>query len=151
MAQGKAVVTSEKRILIVDDDAAIRGLLCTILGRRGFAVDTARNGNEALACLRSCVYSAMLLDLMMPVKNGYDVLEEMRSIDAGSRPVVFVLTAGSQTRDLDPDLVAGSIRKPFDVEILLDMVTACVTVLAPRQQQSECPPAESLTLHAKPS
>ncbi|MEA2164572.1 MAG: hypothetical protein QOK37_2699 [Thermoanaerobaculia bacterium] len=139
----------EKRILIVDDDDAIRGLLCTILSRRGFAVDTARNGIEALERLRSCVYSAMLLDLMMPVKSGYDVLDEMREMDADARPIVFVLTAGSHTRDLDPDLVAGSIRKPFDVEVLLDTVTACVTVIAPRPQLPECPPAESAPARAK--
>jgi DNA-binding response OmpR family regulator len=143
--------TNEKRILIVDDDDATRGLLSTILGRRGFAVDTARNGIEALACLRSCIYSAMLLDLMMPVKSGYDVLDELREIDAAARPIVFVLTAGAPTRDLDPNLVAGSIRKPFDVEILLDMVAACVTVLTPRPQLTECPPAESIATPAKPN
>ena len=145
------MITTEKRILIVDDDDAIRGLLCTILSRRGFLVDTARDGNEALSRLRSCNYSAMLLDLMMPVKSGYDVLDELKTIEQGSRPIVFVLTAGTHTRDLDPDLVAGSIRKPFDVEILLDMVSACVSVLAPRPQLPECPPAQSLPVRAKPS
>ena len=132
----------EKRILIVDDDDAIRGLLCTILSRRGFAVDSARNGIEALERLRSCVYSAMLLDLMMPLKSGYDVLDAMREMDADARPIVFVLTAGTHTRDLDPGLVAGSIRKPFDVEVLLDMVVACVSVIASKPQLPECPPAE---------
>jgi DNA-binding response OmpR family regulator len=143
--------TNEKRILIVDDDEAIRGLLSTILGRRGFAVDTARNGFEALACLRSCIYSAMLLDLMMPLKSGYDVLDELKQMDAAARPIVFVLTAGSPTRDLDPEVVAGSIRKPFDVEILLDMVTACVTVLTARLQLRDCPPAENTAAPAKPN
>ena len=145
------MLTNEKRILIVDDDDAIRGLLSTILGRRGFAVDTARNGIEALACLHSCRYSAMLLDLMMPVKSGYDVLDEMKQMDAAARPMVFVLTAGSPTRDLDPEVVAGSIRKPFDVEILLDMVSACVTVLTARPQLTDCPPAESIVARAKPN
>src|ERR1019366_9127928 len=94
-APWRTIPTNEKRILIVDDDDAIRGLLCTILSRRGFTVDTARNGIEALARLRTCTYSAI---------------------------------------DLDPEVVAGSIRKPFDVEVLIDMVTACVTVLTPRPQ-----------------
>ena len=143
--------TNEKRILIVDDDDAIRGLLCTILSRRGFIVDTARNGIEALARLRSCLYTAMLLDLMMPLKSGYDVLDELKAMGAASRPIVFVLTAGAPTRDLDPEIVAGSIRKPFDVEILLDMVTACVTVLTARPQLPDCPPAESSAARAKPN
>jgi DNA-binding response OmpR family regulator len=143
--------SNEKRILIVDDDDAIRGLLCTILTHRGFAVDTARNGIEALAFLHTCTYAAMLLDLMMPVKSGYDVLDELKKSEAARRPIVFVLTAGSSVRDLDPEVVAGSIRKPFDVEVLLDMVTACVTVRTPQPQPPDCPPAESVVPRAKPS
>jgi DNA-binding response OmpR family regulator len=143
--------TNERRILIVDDDDAIRGLLCTILSRRGFAVDTARNGIEALARLRSCRYAAMLLDLMMPMKSGYDVLDELKATDPASRPIVFVLTAGAPTRDLDPDVVAGSIRKPFDVEVLLDMVTACASVRTARPQLPDCPQAESSAARAKPN
>jgi two-component system OmpR family response regulator len=143
--------TNEKRILIVDDDDAIRGLLSTILNQRGFLVDTARNGFEALACVRSCRYAAMLLDLMMPGKSGYDVLEELREIEAGARPIVFVLTAAIPPRDLDPDLVAGSIRKPFDVDILLDTVSACVGALTARPQIPGCPPAHSTSDRAKPN
>ena len=143
--------TNEKRILIVDDDDAIRGLLCTILSRRGFTVDTACNGIEALERLRTCNYAAMLLDLMMPLKSGYDVLDELKKSEARRRPIVFVLTAGGSVRDLDPEVVAGSIRKPFDVEVLTDMVTACVTALEPRPQRPDCPPAESVVARAKPS
>jgi DNA-binding response OmpR family regulator len=93
----------------------------------------------------------MLLDVMMPMKSGYEVLDEMRSLPAEMRPVVFVLTAGPGVHDLDPQLVAGSIRKPFDVEILLDMVTACITALTPRAQLPDCPPAESIAERAKPT
>ncbi|MDP9359940.1 MAG: response regulator [Acidobacteriota bacterium] len=134
--------TNEKRILIVDDDDAIRALLFTILRHRGFAVDGASNGIEALVRLRRCVYAAMLLDLMMPLKSGYEVLDELKELPADARPIVFVLTAGNEPRDLDPALVAGSIRKPFDVDVLLDMITACVSVLTPRPQLPDCPPAD---------
>lgn len=143
--------TNEKRILIVDDDDAIRGLLCTILSRRGFAIDTARDGVEALARLRTCNYAAMLLDLMMPLKSGYDVLAELKDIETARRPIVFVLTAGGSVSDLDPEVVTGSMRKPFDVEVLIDMVTACVTALTPQPQPRDCPPAESVAARAKPS
>ena len=135
---------NEKRILIVDDDDAIRSLLSTILSRRGFPVDTARNGVEALARLHVCNYSALLLDLMMPLKNGYEVLDELKKTEAGRRPVVFVLTAGTHIRQLDPEVVAGSIHKPFDMDILLDMISACVTVLSPRPQLPDCPPPENM-------
>jgi DNA-binding response OmpR family regulator len=135
--------TKEKRILIVDDDDAIRALLFTILRRRQFAVDGARNGLEALARLRTCVYSVMLLDLMMPMKSGWDVLDELKKLPADARPMVIVLTAGNEPRDLDPSIVAGSIRKPFDVDLLMATVTACMNELYERPQLPECPPADS--------
>ena len=140
--------TNEKRVLIVDDDDAIRALLFTILRRRRFAVDGARNGIEAMKRLRSCVYSVMLLDLMMPMKSGWDVLEELRKLPAGERPVVIVLTAGNEPRDLDPSIVAGSIRKPFDVDLLMATVTACMNALNERPQLPDCPPPDTA---AKPT
>jgi DNA-binding response OmpR family regulator len=140
--------TNEKRILIVDDDEAIRALLFTILRRRRFAVDGARNGVEALARLRKCVYSVMLLDLMMPMKSGWDVLDEIKKLPADARPMVIVLTAGNEPHDLDPNIVAGSIRKPFDVEMLMATVTACMNALTERAQLSDCPPPDTAAIPA---
>ncbi len=135
----------EKRILVVDDDAAIRTLLFTILRRRGLAVDTAKNGAEALERLGECRYALLLLDLMMPVMNGWKVLEHIAALDPSARPVVVLLTAGSEPRDFNPDLVVGSIRKPFDVDLLHDTVAGCISVINSRQQIAECPDAESET------
>src|SRR5438270_9141853 len=135
--------TNDKRILIVDDDDAIRALLFTILRRRRFAVDGARNGVDALARLRKCTYSVMLLDLMMPMKSGWEVLDELKKLPAAERPIVIVLTAGNEPRDLDPSIVAGSIRKPFDVDLLMATVTACMNALDERPQFPECPPPDS--------
>jgi CheY-like chemotaxis protein len=134
---------AEKRILVVDDDDAIRALLMTILRRRGFAVDVARHGGEAVARLSQCHYAIMLLDLMMPVMNGWEVLERMATHDPATRPVIIVLTAGSEPRDLNADLVSGTVKKPFDVELLMDSVTACVAALSPRPQMPDCPPPDS--------
>ncbi len=133
----------EKRILVVDDDDAIRTLLLTILRRRGMVVDTAKNGAEALQCLGKCRYAVMLLDLMMPVVSGWEVLQKLATFDPARRPLVIVLTAGSESRDFSPDLVIGSIRKPFDVELLNDMVAGCIETVLQKQQLTDCPPAES--------
>ena len=116
----------EKRVLVVDDDSAIRTLLMTILRRRGLAADAAADGAEALEHLAHRHYSVMLLDLMMPRQSGWDVLGEIARWPLGRRPIIIVLTAGSEPRTLDPTLVAGTVRKPFDVEMLVDTVSACV-------------------------
>ena len=133
----------EKRVLIVDDDAAIRTLLFTILRRRGLPVDTAKQGAEAVERLARCRYALMLLDLMMPVMNGWQVLEHVTSMDPQNRPAVILLTAGTEPRDFNPDIVVGSVRKPFDVELLYDTVVGCISVVAARQQMPGCPLAES--------
>src|SRR5436305_6354673 len=143
------MLTKEKRVLIVDDDDAIRALLFTILRRRRFAVDGAHNGVDALARLRKCVYSVMLLDLMMPIKSGWDVLDELKKLPAGERPLVIVLTAGNEPRDLDSSIVAASIRKPFDVDLLMATVTACMNALIERAQLPECPQPESAAVPAE--
>jgi len=131
-----------KRILVIDDDEAIRMLLFTVLRRRGFAVDAAKNGDEAIEAMKRCRYAVALVDLMMPLKNGWDVLEWMAGCPKNDRPLAIVLTAGTTVRELSPDVVAGTVRKPFDVELLLDMVTACASV-RDLVQRDGCPPPDS--------
>lgn len=133
----------EKRILVVEDDDAIRTLLLTVLRRRGFKVDTSPNGVDALARLSRCIYSLVLLDLMMPLMSGYDVLSELQKREMPSRPVVIVLTAGGTTRALPAEIVAGTLRKPFDIELLIETVIACLATQDDSSQLDSCPAAES--------
>jgi len=138
-------MANEKRVLVVDDDDAIRALLCTILRRRGIPVDSARNGAEALARCERCRYAVILLDLMMPHLNGYQVLEAFSARQRDDRPVILVLTAGAEPRDLSADLVAGTIRNPFDVEMIVDTISAALTTIAGAEQLEDCPAADSET------
>lgn len=132
----------EKRILIVDDDDPIRMLLLTVLRKRGFRVDSARNGEEAFEKSRQCRYSIVLLDLMMPRMSGYEYLAQVEQWPADQRPIVIVLTAGTEPRDLNPDIVAGTIRKPFDIELLVDTIGACIRTQQEFAQRDNCPPAD---------
>lgn len=136
----------EKRILVVDDDDAIRTLLFTILRRRGLKVDTARNGAGALEKCARCRYAVMLLDLNMPLVSGYEVLDRIEAMPPEHRPLTIVLTAGLPPRNLSSELVAGTVRKPFDIELLIDSVAACLSTMTGREQLRECPEADSNTL-----
>jgi CheY-like chemotaxis protein len=119
-------MTSEKRILVVDDDDAIRALLSTVLRRRGLRVDVARNGRDAVEMLAETRYALVLLDLMMPLMSGYQVLEHIADESLSDRPYVLVLTAGLEPRRFDTSFVVGTIQKPFDVELLVDTVLGCL-------------------------
>lgn len=138
-------MTSEKRILVVDDDDPIRALLATVLRRRGLRVDTARNGKEAIDRLSECRYSLVLLDLMMPLMSGYQVLEYIADQSLSSKPFVLVLTAGLEPRSFDTTLVMGTIHKPFDVELLVDTVVGCLKVTEPFPSDSSFPATDSFT------
>lgn len=133
----------EKRILVVDDDDAIRALLFTVLRKRGFKVDVARNGVEAMERCQRCTYAVVLLDLMMPRMSGYEVLDCLGREPAEARPVVIVLTAGIEPRKLDSTLVAGTMHKPFDIDLLLDTITGCMSTISGRAQHASCPAPDS--------
>jgi two-component system chemotaxis response regulator CheY len=136
---------TEKRILVVDDDDAIRTLLFTVLRRRGYQVDTARNGAEALQRCAACRYSLVVLDLMMPMLSGYEFVDHIAAQSRIERPLVLVLTAGQEPRTHDPAVVAGTMRKPFDIELLMDTVKACLSTLGDRPQLDGCPKPQSET------
>lgn len=116
----------DRRILVVDDDDTIRALVLTVLRRRGYAVDTARNGVEALEKIAEHRYALVVLDLMMPRMSGYDVIDSLARISLATRPRVLVFTAGAQARPLNTSLIIGTIHKPFDIELLLDIVSGCI-------------------------
>jgi DNA-binding response OmpR family regulator len=137
---------SEKRVLIVDDDDAIRALLSTVLRRRGLHVDGARNGVEAIARLGESRYSLILLDLMMPIMSGFQVLEHLADESASVRPMVIVLTAGLEARSLDTTFVVGTVHKPFDIEMLVDTVMGCLKVAAPLSADGRLPAGDAAVL-----
>ena len=120
--------TPEQRILVVDDDKAIRDLLCAVLQRRSHRVDIASNGEEGLARIRETRYALVLLDLMMPRLDGHAFLDLLRELDLDPPPIVLVISASddSDLRKLDRGIVSAIIRKPFDIFELADLVTACI-------------------------
>lgn len=135
-------ITAEKRVLIIDDDEPIRKLLAVVLKRRGIASDCAVDGMEGWAKLQRCSYALVLLDLMMPRMSGYEVLEKLSAVAPELRPHVVVLTAGARPT-LRADLVLTLIRKPFDVDIVAEVVIAGLEASRPSLQPIDCPEAES--------
>ena len=117
------------RVLVADDDQSIRQLLCTIVRREQLAVDCVADGQEAIEHLREHEYSVILLDLMMPRVDGFAVIEFLRQHPPTLKPVVLVITAYADQRfkKVDPNVVAGVIRKPFEIAELGNIVRLCVT------------------------
>ena|SRR5437667_6133445 len=114
-------------VLVVDDDQALRGLFTTLLSRKGFSVDTASDGRVAFEQIHRHSYSVILLDLMMPEVNGFELLQRLQRDSPSLLARVIVMTGVSQRtlQDLDTSKVWGLIRKPFDIENLVSSTLAC--------------------------
>jgi two-component system alkaline phosphatase synthesis response regulator PhoP len=136
----------EKRILIVDDDATIRALIGTVLRKRGWTSDVARDGLEALERMDRWRYTLVILDLMMPRMSGYELLEKIGELPLISRPLVLVLTAGTTSGPFDSNIVSGLVPKPFDVELLLDTVRGCLAAVEGVAQSDTCAAPPNLTM-----
>jgi DNA-binding response OmpR family regulator len=101
--------TSERRILIVDDEAAIR-LICRInLAASGWTCDEADNGEEAVERIRSGRPDVVLLDVMMPIRDGWMVAEDLAGdATVSDVPIVFV-TARAEQRDRERAYSLGAV------------------------------------------
>ena len=117
-------------ILIIDDEAAIRESLETLLSIEGYNVETARSGEEGLAMFAASPHDLLLLDFALPDRNGLDVLDEIRQRDPGV-PVIMI-TAYGTVENAVKAIQAGAtnfIQKPWDNEKLLADVRASISRL----------------------
>ncbi len=92
--------TPTKRVLIVEDERSIAQALSIKFAKQGYAVTVSYDGEGALAKMKECPFDAVILDLLMPRKNGYDVLRERLQTQNKATPV-FVLSALGAQADID--------------------------------------------------
>lgn len=117
MTDAHTVATPNRyRALVVEDDPAIRRLVEKLLTRLSVDIDTASDGRTAIDKLRTQTYSVLVLDLMVPEVNGFEVIEFLK--ETKMKVPVAVVSAVSQQAltQLDLDIVKLVISKPFDVD-----------------------------------
>jgi two-component system response regulator MtrA len=116
----------DARILLVEDDPSIREVTAIGLGAAGFAVTTASDGVDGLDRFRAEPFDLVLLDIMLPRMDGYEVCRQIRR--TSTVPVVM-LTARGDTMDVVVGLEAGAddyVRKPFDLPELIARIRAAL-------------------------
>src|SRR6188508_2342949 len=112
--------TDNQRVLVVDDEENIADVIAMALRYQGFAVETAGTGADALAAVSSFRPHLMVLDVMLPDMEGFDVAERLGAQRAGV-PIIF-LTARDSTEDKIRGLTTGGddyVTKPFSLEELV--------------------------------
>jgi CheY-like chemotaxis protein len=112
-------------ILLVDDEPSIRETVSFILDMEGYQVVTAENGDEALEQIRRLKPPVVLLDAMMPRRDGFDVCHTVKSDPTLAATKIVMLTALGQKTDQERAMAVGAdfyVTKPFDEEDLLALL-----------------------------
>lgn len=122
--RSKPAAPAEKRILLVDDDAEIIESMRTVLESKGYTVLIARDGNQGVALAEKELPDLVVLDMMMPKRSGFLVLERLRrSQQTPLRIIMVTANEGSRHKAYAEMLgVDDYIRKPFAMDRLLDSV-----------------------------
>ena len=116
------------RVLVVDDDPSIRRMIMAALRRDGYTFSEAANGKEALEVMRLERPDIVILDLMMPMVSGWDVLRERaENSDLLSIPVIVVSANRSAELATAMDKgICAFLPKPFDITALSSLVRSCI-------------------------
>jgi CheY-like chemotaxis protein len=107
-------------ILLADDDSDARALLRTLLRTEAETIDEAADGEEAIAKLDSVQYDAVVLDIMLPRSNGFEVFEKIRTLPVRPRVVVFSALSRHFGDRFDDDVIV--LQKPFSTDAVVAAV-----------------------------
>lgn len=120
-AKAKVSPAARKKILLVDDDAAVRKILLRLLTEEGYSVLPAANGVEALEFTAAATFDLVLLDLNMPQKNGWETFEQLTS-DNPLLPVIVITARPNQLFSALASGVGALLEKPLDFTRLLETI-----------------------------
>jgi DNA-binding response OmpR family regulator len=122
-----AEVEHRPRVLVVEDDGAIRALIKFLVQRERWTTDDVSDGDEALSRIQNNQYDAIVLDLMLPGLSGEAILAEVRrSLPSQLCRIVVVTASPSFAQKLDTNGLGAVLIKPFDIGQLMDAVRRCM-------------------------
>ncbi len=121
-----------KKILVVDDEAFNRDIIKKVLIKEGFSILEASNGMESLSILESNKIDLILMDIMMPIMDGFKAIEAIKKENIYKNLPIIAITALSDKQTQQKILKLGAkmlIAKPFELPILIDSVKSTLKEL----------------------
>ena len=132
--------TKQKSILVVDDIVKNIQVIANVLYDQGFHVEFATNGEEALEWLKSQNFDLILLDVMMPGMDGFEVCEKIKEMPCCNETPIIFLTAKTDVDSIAKGFEAGAvdyITKPFNIKELLVRVNTHIKIQEQRKEMEE--------------
>jgi two-component system response regulator PilR (NtrC family) len=134
---------TEARVLIIEDNDALRAMLFTILRHQPLGVDTSAGAEDALEKTRKCDYALILIDMSLAGSEALAFLTRFREERPEATTFVLAVRDPNSETPLDPTLVSAMVNKPLEIDTLADVVRECALVVPPPEDPLPCPPAES--------
>jgi CheY-like chemotaxis protein len=122
LAEQAAPTGTTARVLVIDDDEHILSMLAEVLGVEGYEVVGALDGAAAIGAIRRSRPDVILLDLMMPVLDGYSFLDLYKQLPGPHAPVIVITAAARTAREEVAEKAEEVILKPFSVDHVLQVV-----------------------------
>src|SRR6266540_4654694 len=125
---GTSVTGERSSVLVVDDDPNIRKMIIAALRREGYDFSEAPNGKDALEIMRNEHPSVVVLDLMMPIVSGWEVLQE-RAKDPALQQIPVIIVSANRAPEIAAAVdkgICAFLPKPFDINVLNALVRSCL-------------------------
>lgn len=133
--------SSEPRVLIVENNDALRAMLFTILRHQPVQVDTAVSAAEALQRVLTCDYALIVLD--MDMSDAREFLTRFREERPEATSFVLAVRDARNEEFLDPEIVSAVLNKPLEIDTVAELVRECALVVPLPEDPLPCPPAET--------
>ena len=133
----------EPRVLIVENNEALRVLLFTILRHQPLNVDTCCSASAALAKVSACDYALIIVDVDLPDEDGIRFLTAFREQRPESTSFILAVRDPKNDLFLDPSLVSAVLNKPLEIDTMAELVRECAYVVPPPDDPLPCPSSDS--------
>ena|ERR1700736_1508721 len=134
---------SDAKVLIIENNDALRVVLFTVLRHQPLGVDTASCVEEAMERVRTCDYALILVDMDLPDDEGDEFLRRFHDLKPDATSFILAVRSPGVDQLLEPGMVNAIVNKPLEIDTLADVVRECALVVPPPENPLHCPPSES--------
>jgi len=136
-------MTEQPRVLIIEDNDALRAMRFTILRHQPLGVDTCRTGAEALEKVLTCDYALILIDMDLPDGESETFLQDFHDNRPEATSFIIAVRDPQGSAYVDPKMVVAVLNKPLEIDTMAEVVRECAFLVPPPEEPLPCPPSES--------